>query len=63
MLARHWPSVRLLFQCLAWIATTVSLAFSKVGTRCMRRRGSRPSAMARALASAFSRAMARVTTG
>ena len=42
---------------------TVSLACAKVGTCCMRRRGSRPSAMARALASARSRAMARVTTG
>ena len=61
--ARHSRSFRPPFQLSAWMAMTVSHAWAKVGTRRVRRRGSRPSATARALSSAFSRAAARVTTG
>ena len=42
---------------------TVSHTSAKVGAEDAERRGSRPSAMARAFSSARSRAIARVTTG
>ena len=52
--ARHSRSFRAPFQLSAWMAMTVSHAWAKVGTRRVRRRGSRPPATARALSSAFS---------